>query len=252
MSKDLLVERLFACDALLGRPYQPHPFHEPTLSDMKERFERFPIERALVRSAAGNYAQPDLANAALRRMLEGQTAFEGVFQAEVLDVNEQLEQMQKYGLRAVTLKGNNNYRPFPLFPWCCGDLYEILEEKKIPLLLEWGNIVPNELHEAMKNFPGMRVILLTVPRNGRQSIVEMLMKQHDELYLCLHTRFSVFGGYPALCRQFGNHRFVWGCNYPDAEEGAAVTGLFYSGLDPESMEAVAHGNMERLLSEVTI
>ena len=252
MSKDLLVERLFACDAMLGRPQTVHPIQEPTLEDMRQRFEHFPIERALVRSAEGNYAQPDLENKSLIRLLDGQSAYEGVYQAEPLDVQEHLELLSKYKMRSVTLKDNRGYRPFPLFPWCCGELYEVLEEKKIPLLLEWGNIVPNELHEAMKAFPGMRVILLAVPRNGRQSIVEMLMKQHDELYLCLHNRFSVFGGYPALCSQFGSHRFVWGCGYPDMEEGASVTGLFYSGLDQDSMEAVAHGNIERLLSEVEI
>lgn len=252
MKKELLVERLFSCDAMLGRPYTPHPYHEPTLEDMQSRFERFPIERSLVRSAPGNYAIHDLANQSLVTLLKGQSAFEGVYLADPLDVEMHLEKIKEYKMRSVWLNGTSAYRPFPLFPWCCGDLFKMLEEKCLPLLLEWGHIVPNELHEAMKAFPKMRVILLAVPRNGRQSIVEALLHQHEELYVCLSTRFSIFGGYPALCKKFGSHRFVWGSCYPDAEEGAAVTGLFYSGLDQASMEAVAHGNIERLLSEVKI
>jgi len=38
--------------------------------------------------------------------------------------------------------------------------------------------------------------------------------------------------------------------YPQAEGGAAVTGLFYSRLDRAQLEAVAFGNIERLLAEV--
>ena len=252
MKNELLVERLFACDAVIGRPQVPFPGPEPVLEDLRRRFERFPIERALVRSAAGNYALHDLANQTLIRHLAGQDAYEGVYQIDPLDVPEHLDRIRRYRMRSVCLKPNNSYRPFCLFPWCCGDLYKMLEEKKLPLLLEWGSTVPNELHEAMTAFPGLRVIMLAIPRSGRQCMVEALMRQHKELYLCLHTRFSVFGGYPALCREFGSHRFVWGCGYPDTEEGSAVTGLFYSGLDQDSLEAVAHGNIERLLSEVKL
>ena len=250
MKKDLMVERLFACDAVIGRPQVPYPGPEPDLEDMSRRFGHFPIQRALVRSAAGYYAIHDLANQTLIRHLAGQDAYEGVYLIDPLDVQDHLERLMQYRMRSVWMKPHNNYRPYSFFPWCCGELYKMLEEKKLPVLLEWGSFVPNELHEAMNAFPGMRVILLQVPRLGRLPMVESLMELHKELYVCLHTRFSVFGGYPALCSRFGSHRFVWGCGYPDAEEGAGVTGLFYSGLDQAALEAVAHGNIERLLSEV--
>ena len=247
-----MVERLFACDAVVGRPQVPYPGPEPVLKDMQRRFEHFPIERALVRSAAAYYSIHDMANQVLFRELEGQNNYEGIYLADPINVPMHLERIQKYGMRCVWMNPQNCYRPYNFYPWCCGDLYKLLEEKKIPLFLEWGTFAPNELHEAMNAFPSMRVVLLQVPRLGRQVMVESLMRLHKELHLCFHTRFSVFGGYPVLCREFGPTRFVWGCGYPDAEEGAGVTGLFYSGLDQNTLEAVAHGNIERLLSEVEI
>ena len=251
-SSKLAVARLFACDALLGRPPALIYEQEPTLADMMARFERFPIARALVRGMPGLYTDTSLANATLLENLAGQDAFEGVWMVTPDDAAPQIEAMAAAGMRSVWMKGDTNYIHFPLYPWCCGELFDILQEKRIPLLLSWRMIDPNELHEAMKAFPKMRVIILDGARLGRQVMVEALLKTHPELYFCFSTSFSLHGGYPELCKRYGIHRWVWGCGYPDSEEGASVTGLFYSGIGQEALEAVAHGNIERLLSEVQI
>lgn len=249
-SGPLAVDRLFACDALLGRPNELIYEHEPTLADMKGRFERFPIARALVRGMPGLYTDTTLANASLLENLAGQNVYEGVWMVTPEEPVSQIEAMVSAGMRSVWMKGNTSYIRIPLYPWCCCELFDILQEKRIPLILSWRMIVPNELHEAMKAFPKMRVILLDGERLGRQVMVEALLKEHPELYFCFTTSFSLHGGYPELCRRYGIHRWVWGCGYPECEEGAGVTGLFYSGIGLEAMEAVAHGNIERLLGEV--
>lgn len=139
---------------------------------------------------------------------------------------------------------------FSLQPWCCGKLYGSLAEHRVPLLLEYGSINLQDLHEAMTAFPTLRVILLQVPRVGRNRLVEPLLELHPELYLCFAPAFSVHCYWPDLCRRFGPYRWLWGTHYPDAEGGAAVTALMYAGLTPEALTAVAHGNIGRLISEV--
>jgi hypothetical protein len=102
----------------------------------------------------------------------------------------------------------------------------------------------------MTAFPALRVVLLGVPREGRNRLIEPLLELHPELYLCFAPAFSVHCYWPDLCRRFGSHRWLWGTRYPDAEGGAAVTGLMYAGLTPEALQDVAHGNIECLIAEV--
>ncbi len=138
----------------------------------------------------------------------------------------------------------------PLSAWHSGKMLECLESSRLPLLLDYEDADTDTLHAMLERFPRLRLILFNIPRLGRQSTLEHLLELHPGLYLCWSYSFSIHGGYAALCRRFGNHRWVWGSGWPQAEPGASLTGLLYSGLSPEDLEAVAHGNAERLMAEI--
>ena len=80
--------------------------------------------------------------------------------------------------------------------------------------------------------------------------MEPLLALHPQLYLCFGPTFSVHNYFRDLCNRFGPLRWVFGDSYPDYEGGSGVAGLTYSGLNTEEMRYVAHGNIERLMSEV--
>lgn len=251
MMTNLCVERLFACDAFIGMPERMQYDFVPGLPDLERRFHRFPIEKALLRGLPGTYVpDPALANEVVAEAIRFSEIYQGIWQVTPDDPEPHLKEMKKAGMKCVWLKNDNPYMKYPLSPWCCGSLYELLQGGRIPLFLTWNSTDPGELDEALTSFPGLRVILLNVPRLGRMPVTEALLSRHESLHLCFCPAFSAHGAYLSLCNRYGSHRFVWGTNYPDAEEGAAVTGLFYAGLKQEALEAVAHGNMERLLDEV--
>ncbi len=250
---DMMVERLFACDAVIGRPFKLIYQQEPTLEDLRKRFSRIPVERALVRSIPVQYSHPSLGNRVLADSLAGQTAFEGVFTLLPEDPEPQFAEMKQAGMRVAMLKLDDaGAVRFSRKSWCCGEVYEILQARRIPQIISWKSVSADDLHGVMTDFPEMRVILTELPRVGRHAEIEALLKHHPELYLCFSNSFSIQGGYASLCRRYGIHRWVWGTNYPVSEEGASVTGLFYSGLEQPALEAVAHGNIERLLIEVQL
>lgn len=134
--------------------------------------------------------------------------------------------------------------------WCCAEMFETLQCRRIPLAVSAEQVSLPEIHRVMNDFPQLRIILLDLSRLGRQPAVEALLARHEELYLCFGPLFSVHGGYRSLVERYGRQRWIWGGNFPDSEGGSAVAGLLYSGLDPEARQAVASGNLERLLAEV--
>ena len=133
--------------------------------------------------------------------------------------------------------------------WCCGDMLSALQERRIPLLIGFDSVDSSDLHHVMTDYPRLRVILLNIPRLGRQAVLESLLKLHSELHLCFSPSFEAHGAYKDLCSRYGDHRWVWGMGYPESSPGAAITALTYSGLTARQLEAVAFGNVERLLSE---
>ncbi|HEY3340958.1 MAG TPA: hypothetical protein VGK81_03030, partial [Anaerolineae bacterium] len=96
----------------------------------------------------------------------------------------------------------------------------------------------------------LRLVLLNVPRMGRNRLIYPLLEQHLNLTLCFSTSLSVHEGFADLYQRFGSGRWVFGLGYPNAEGGSAITGLLYAGLPEQALHAVAHENIERLLAEV--
>jgi uncharacterized protein len=139
---------------------------------------------------------------------------------------------------------------FSPLPWCSGPLYELLQQRQVPLLLSYDAIKPDDLDTVLTAFPRLRVILLNVPRTGRHRIAYALLRCHPSLMLCLSHTYSAHRGFEDLYKVFGQERWVFGMGYPEAEGGAAITGLSYADLPVEAKEAIAHKNIERLLAEV--
>ena len=252
----LACGRLIACDALVGAPLVPPVEGPPDVADLLAEMARLRLSAAVVRHRACLQTSAHLGNEVLMDEIAGQeTLIPAWFvtpdgRGPEFDPGQTLRQMLAVGVRMAWTDAPA--QGFSLAPWCSGALYAALQEHRVPLLLEYAQVGLNDLHEALTAYPGLRVVLLQVPRVGRNRLVEPLLEQHPELYLCFAPSFSVHCGWADLCRRYGPHRWLWGSHYPDAEGGAAVTGLMYAGLTTEELHAVAYANLERLLSEVIL
>lgn len=247
---------LLACDALVGAPRAPLPDCTPDVADLLAEMSRLQITAAVVRHRACLEVAPTFGNRVLMDDIAGHESLlpawfltpEGAEPA--WDPAAAVAEMLAAGGRMAWT--DPTAENFSLRPWCSGPLYAALQERRVPLLLECGTFAYDELHEALTAYPDLRVILLQVPRMGRNRLVEPLLTAHPQLYVCFAPAFSVHCGYADLCARFGPDRWVWGTHYPVAEGGAAVTGLLYAGLDQTALQAIAHGTLQRLLAEVIL
>ncbi|MCE5237554.1 amidohydrolase family protein [bacterium] len=245
---------LIACDALVGAPLVPPSGPVPDVADLEAEMTRLHLSAAVVRHRACRQTSAHLGNNILMDEITGRPHLRPAWfvtpdgREPEFDPAVTLAQMLAAGVRWTWT--DPAAQGFSLQPWCSGPLLAALSEHRVPLLLDYASIVLRDLHEAMETFPALRVVLLQVPRVGRNRLVEPLLAAHPELYLGCAPSLSVHAYWPDLCRRFGSHRWLWGNHYPDAEGGAAVTGLLYAGLSPQALQDIAHGNLERLQAEV--
>jgi hypothetical protein len=246
--------RLIACDALLGAPRVPFPSYTPDVADLETEMARLHIDAAVVRHRSCLDTAPYLGNDILMSESAGHA---GLIPAWFVtpdgrepDWNPRLlvQQMLAAGVRLAWL--DPEAEMMSLQPWCSGKLYEALQEHRLPLLLPYNKIKMDDLHLVLQGYPRLPIVLFHVLRLGRNRLLEPLLSQYPQLYLCFGPTFSVHNYFRDLCTRYGPYRWVWGTAYPEYEGGAGVAGLTYSGLNADEMALVGHGNIERLLAEV--
>ena len=248
---------IIACDPIVGLPRVPLPGGlRPDVADLLAEMDRLGISRSVVRHRAALDGGPEAAWYVSREDLAGNDRLIPALpltpdgREPDWDVSLALGQALREGARLAW--ADPVTWGFSLQPWCCGPLYRVLTERRVPLLVEYGKTSANELEVILSAFPDLRLILLGAPREGRNRLLYPLLERHPNLWLCLSNLYSVHRGFEDLVRNFGPDRWVFGTNYPVSEGGAALAGLMYADLTPAARGALAAGNLERLLGEVVL
>lgn len=248
------IMKFITCDALIGLPRVPMQGIMPTVEDLQREMTRLHIDTAIVRHRRCIDAGPYFGNAT---MMDEVTNFPELLPAWAItpdgrepdyNIGSLVDEMLLSSVRVGWLSPNDH--SFSLSPWCCGELYESLSAARIPLLIDYSQTTGDSLEAVCSAFPDLRLILINMPRLGRNRIWYPLLKRHQNLYLCSGPAFGVHHGLSDLCARFGHERWVMGTGYPISEGGSGITGLTYAGLSDEATQAIAHGNIERLLAEV--
>ena len=241
---------LVPCDPIIGAPRVPAEQRIGTAADLAGEMARLDISRSFVRHRACADLDPWLGNRLLGEDLTDHSELSPAWcltpegQSPEFDIARVLRDMTDAGARLAWIAPKDHR--YEIRAWCCGELCEALQAAQIPLLLNDPDCRPDDIHDLCRNFPDLRLILLRVSRLGRHRMLFPLLEKHENLYVCFDHTFSVFKGFETMVGKFGEHRWVFGMGYPDAECGAAVTGLLCSGLSDRALEAVGHGNIERL------
>lgn len=164
-----------------------------------------------------------------------------------------VRQLLDAGARAARLYPK---RVGPLREYLYGPLLGVLQESRVPLLIDfelghWGAHMQavdwDGLGWLLGRYPRLPVVL---PRLG-QAVDRMLLPFMD-LHANLHLETSYYIGSGALERlaaRVGAERLLFGTGMPRYAPGPAITLLTYSGLGEADKALVGAGNLRRLLSE---
>ena len=131
-----------------------------------------------------------------------------------------------------------------------GELLDALVERKIPLFLSpqdgWQYIF-----DVLKEFPELTVVLTNYGLWGSDRFFFPLIRAYKNVYIDT-SDYQVINGIDKFCGKFGDERLLFGSNFPMDYFGGPITALMSSGLSQESLERIASGNLERILSEVRL
>ena len=247
---------LFDANVLLGPLAHRPPGAPETLADLREPLDAYGVSRALVTHTLAKWSSPADGNRRLAEALGGQDRLVGcwvVLPAATGEVPPEAEQVQRLlasGARAARLCPVAHR--LSCEPWEVDRLLGALQERRVPLLLDFDNTHWSEarpwrfLEWAGRTYPDLPLVLLREPQANLRTLFPLLDRCPN---LILETSyFQALEGILLLAERCGPHRLVFGTGRPVGDPTLPLTGLAYAGLSPEALAGIAGGTLQALLA----
>jgi len=246
--------RFFDCNCFVGLPMRGAVKPAATADELLARMDRAGIERALVwHVAQRDYSVPE-GNALLAKAISGHHdrlvgcwSFMPNPWGELPEPAEFCERMAEANVRA--LRAFPNLHGFQLRSETCGPILEAAVERRIPVILPVRSAVGwRATYDLLAEFPDLVCILSNINTFGSERQFPALIQRYGGTYLDI-SEFILDGGIEAFAQRFGARRMLFGTAFPDRGHGGMMLALKHAEIGDEDKQAVAAGNLERILAE---
>jgi hypothetical protein len=209
--------------------------------DLLAEMDRFGIQQALVAHCAAEEYDAEEGNRALARDLHPRL----VPAWAALPDREFIEKLWTLRPAAVRLSFGAKKHNFSPAPWCCGELYESLQERAILTTLAREDIEWDSLASLLEKFPRLPVLLLETGYRADRNLFPLLSR-YSNLFMDTST-YVAHRQLESFIERFGAGRLVFGSRLPYYTPGAALAVLATARISEEAKLAVAGGTLRRLL-----
>jgi hypothetical protein len=238
-----------------GGSARDHDAGTPTVAQLLTEMDRLHIDQAWVMSAWAGVISPEHANG---QLFEDVIAHDRLLPVpEVLpEGGEQFLDRQADGIAHFVSQGavagvmQCKQNSFVLAPWCSGELLEAMQAVRLPLMVMYGDVDHDHLYQVLCDFPDLPIIFQEVPRVGYNRVAYPLLKRFSQLYLVCDPPHFVHVGMEYLVNKIGHEQLLFGTRFPLCEGGSAISGITYANISNEAREAIAGGNVQRLMKEI--
>ena len=244
--------RLFDATAGFG-PYRTRVFRSArTAAELTEELEFCGIDEALVYHTAQRFDQPTRGNARLLEEAAGCARLRPTWTILPSATGEQpppqqlLANMGDRGVRALRLFPNDHRYFLDALSW--RDQVPLYAERRIPLFVKAGL---DRVAEFLRAFPAATVITDTLGSAPLDRYAWPLLDAYPNLYYET-AGYLTAGAIEACCQRFGAGRLVFSSGFPDYASGAALLTLAGADIPQSDRDAIAHGNLTRVLAEVLL
>lgn len=243
----------FDCHCYFGIPPAPIFRISRTAQELRAEMEFCGIGRALVYHAAmHSFDSPLVGNDLLLEEITGHPELQPTRAILPTQTDEQpdasrlFEQMKERGIRALwAFPGDHHYL---LNRDTFGSLFDALGEKRVPMFV-FADVV--QIGELLKSYPELTVVAACPGPVPLDRYFRPLVERYRNFFIETSC-YMVAEGIESFCERYGPARLLFGTGYPANYMGSAMLRLAQSGIDEASKQAIASGNLERLLSEVRI
>lgn len=241
----------FDCNCSVGRVAYPHLLDLSKPQDLIKEMDTAGIEEALVYHNVARHSYPPMGNSMLSNEIRDMKRLHPVWvllphhTGEMPPARELVTEMKAKGIHAARIYPKLNEHSFSIADWCSGDLFEALEEAGIPLILDMETVTWEQVETILSTFKKLSVIAATCTyRNNRY--IYPLLEKYDHLYIEL-SRFMGAGTIEDIVSRFGSLPLLFGSNMPQYTGTAAVALITYAEIEETDKQAIASGNLRRLL-----
>jgi hypothetical protein len=163
---------------------------------------------------------------------------------ELGTVEEFLAGMRQHDVRA--LRAYPEEHRYRLDGLTFGSLLEELVPRRIPLMTgpHWQVIA-----DLLSDFPELTLIIRNHGNWGDDRYFRPLIERYPRVHLDT-SDYQQAEGVSDFVRRYGPDRLLYGSGAPTLQMGAALLSLAGADVPAEAREAIAGGNLRRLLSEV--
>ncbi len=105
--------------------------------------------------------------------------------------------------------------------------------------------------ERARGFPKLTLIFVGHGCWGEDRYFRPMIEKYENMYIDT-SRYEVDGGIAEFCRIYGPYRMLFGTNFPYTPMAGAMMTLMHADIPDDAKEAVASGNLQRILSEVRL
>ncbi len=243
----------FDCNCSIGRVPYPQLLDNSDVAGLLREMDTAGIEEALVYHAAAKDTDPAYGNGLLDEAIAGEERLHPVWvvlphhTGEMPSPGVILKEMERKGVKAVRMYPTKDFHSFSLAEWSSGELLAALEEARVPLMLDIEIVWWEAVQAILAAHPKLPVIATNVSyRHDR--FTYPLFEKYDNLYVEM-SRWFGSGALEAVVSRFGARPILVGTNMPRFTGTAVVSMLTYSDISREDKEAVAGGNLRKLMKE---
>ncbi len=246
----------FDANTFIGRPVQGIPIPAPTARDLLKEMDRNGIDRALVWHIAQHDYAPTVGNQMLAEQIAPHDRLVGCWTLlptclpEFPSPDELVSRMAGARVRALRVFAETHR--YLLRREVFGVMFDLMIARRIPLVLsvDRGNGWP-AIYDLLADLPELVCIVSDYGCWGADRWFRPLLERYEHVYIDL-ADYLLDGGIEALVGDYGASRLVFGSGFPVQYPGGMMLAIRHAQIDPADRQAIASGNLERLLGEVRL
>ena len=246
----------FDCNVFWGLPITRSLSVIPSVDTLLAEMDRAGIDKALVWHIAQHDASPQVGNRLLAQGIEDHPRLVGCWtllpnQGHEFPPPSVLFQQMKQA-RVGALRAFPSSHRFLLNRVSMGDWLAEMVSRRIPLFvslrrgMDWRDI-----YTLLSEFPDLICVICDHGSWGMDRLFRPLLERYPSVYVDT-AQYLLDGGLEALVGDYGSRRLLFGSGFPESYFGGMMLALRHARIPEEAKAAIAGGNLERILEEVSL
>jgi predicted TIM-barrel fold metal-dependent hydrolase len=162
-----------------------------------------------------------------------------------------VERLRASKVAAVRLFPQQHRYPLNRVAW--GELLETFSAARLPVFLSLEQGCSYDLvYNLLADYPRLTCVLCDIGTWSMDRFTYPLLERYPNVHLETGMLSITDGGVEAAVARFGARRLVFGTGFPKRYAEAAMLQLTHAVIPPADREAIAAGNLSRLLKEASL